>query len=54
MPHHARHVASALGLSRELAKQAEAMLPKLYAAFIAKDMSLLEINPLVVTKERRS
>jgi succinyl-CoA synthetase beta subunit len=50
MPHHARHVASALGLSRELAKQAEAVLPKLYAAFVAKDMSLLEINPLVVTK----
>ncbi len=26
------------------------MLPKLYAAFLAKDMSMLEINPLVVTK----
>ena len=26
------------------------MLPKLYQAFLAKDMSLLEINPLVVTK----
>jgi succinyl-CoA synthetase beta subunit len=25
------------------------VLPKLYAAFLAKDMSLLEINPLVVT-----
>jgi succinyl-CoA synthetase beta subunit len=50
MPHHARHVADALGWSRELAKQAESMLPKLYAAFVAKDMSLLEINPLVVTK----
>jgi succinyl-CoA synthetase beta subunit len=50
MPHHARHVANALGLSRELAKQAELVLPKLYAAFVAKDMSLLEINPLVVTK----
>src|SRR6201998_2652003 len=50
MPHHARHVADAFGLSRELAKQAESVLPKLYAAFVAKDMSLLEINPLVVTK----
>ena len=38
------------GLTGELAKQAESMLPKLYAAFVAKDMSLLEINPLVVTK----
>ncbi|HXW40714.1 MAG TPA: ADP-forming succinate--CoA ligase subunit beta [Xanthobacteraceae bacterium] len=50
MPHHARHLASALGFNRDLAKQAEALLPKLYQAFLAKDMNLLEINPLVVTK----
>jgi succinyl-CoA synthetase beta subunit len=50
MPHHARHVAQVLGFNRELTKQAEDMLPKLYRAFLAKDMSLLEINPLVVTK----
>src|SRR4029077_12415417 len=50
MPHHARYVAHVLGFNRELTKQAEAMLPKLYQAFLAKDMSLLEINPLVVTK----
>ena len=50
MPHHARYVAQVLGFSRELTKQAEDMLPKLYHAFLAKDMSLLEINPLVVTK----
>jgi succinyl-CoA synthetase beta subunit len=50
MPHHARYVAQVLGFSRELTKQAEDMLPKLYAAFLSKDMSLLEINPLVVTK----
>src|ERR1700755_1702924 len=50
MPHHAHAVAHALGFSREVAKQAESVLPKLYQAFLAKDMSLLEINPLVVTK----
>ena len=50
MPHHARRVARALRLPRETGKQAEAMLPKLYEAFLAKDMSLLEVNPLVVTK----
>jgi len=50
MPHHARHVSSALGFSKDVAKQAESVLPKLYQAFVAKDMSLLEINPLVVTK----
>jgi succinyl-CoA synthetase beta subunit len=50
MPHHGRRVAQALRLNGELAKQAEGLLAKLYAAFTAKDMSLLEINPLVVTK----
>jgi succinyl-CoA synthetase beta subunit len=50
MPHHGRRVAQALGLTGDLAKQAVALLPKLYEAFVAKDMSLLEINPLVVTK----
>jgi succinyl-CoA synthetase beta subunit len=50
MPHHARRVAQALGLTGTLGKQVDALLSKLYAAFVAKDMSLLEINPLVVTK----
>jgi succinyl-CoA synthetase beta subunit len=50
MPHHGRRAAQALQLTGELAKQAEGLLAKLYAAFVAKDMGLLEINPLVVTK----
>src|SRR5262249_34311392 len=50
MPHHGRRTAQVLGLSGDLAKQAGAVLAKLYEAFLAKDMSLLEINPLVVTK----
>jgi len=50
MPHHGRRLAQALALHGDLAKQAEQLLTKLYAAFTAKDMSLLEINPLVVTK----
>jgi succinyl-CoA synthetase beta subunit len=50
MPHHGRTVAQALGLTGDLAKQAAALVGKLYAAFVDKDMSLLEINPLVVTK----
>jgi succinyl-CoA synthetase beta subunit len=49
MPYHGRRAAKALNLAGGLARQAEALLGKLYAAFIAKDMSLLEINPLVVT-----
>src|SRR6201992_48456 len=50
MAHHAHAVAHALGLNRELTKQAESLLPKLFQAFVAKDMSMLEINPLVVHK----
>jgi succinyl-CoA synthetase beta subunit len=53
MPHHGRRVAQALRLTGDLAKQAEGLLAKLYAAFAAKDMSLLEVNPLVVTKSRQ-
>jgi succinyl-CoA synthetase beta subunit len=50
MPYHGRRVADALGLKGDLAKQAESLVTKLYGAVVAKDMSLLEINPLVVTK----
>jgi succinyl-CoA synthetase beta subunit len=50
MPHHGRLLAEVLGLSGDLARQAAAVLGQLYVAFLAKDMSLMEINPLVVTK----
>jgi succinyl-CoA synthetase beta subunit len=53
MPHHGRRAAKALKLAGDLAKQAESLLAKLYAAFTDKDMSLLEINPLVVTKDNK-
>ena len=51
MSHHGRTVAKALGLSGDLAKQAEKLVTQLYNAFIAKDMAMLEINPLVVTRQ---
>jgi succinyl-CoA synthetase beta subunit len=53
MPHHGRRVAQALALQGGPAKQAENLVSKLYAAFTAKDMSLLEINPLVLTRSGR-
>src|SRR5947209_617153 len=53
LPHHGRALARAFGLSGDLAKQAADLLARLYAAFIEKDMALLEINPLVVTRERK-
>jgi succinyl-CoA synthetase beta subunit len=51
MPHHGRTVAGALGLSGDLAKQAARLIEQLYAAFVAKDMAMLEINPLIVTRQ---
>ncbi len=48
-PHHGRALAQALALKGDLAKQAAKLLGQLYAAFVAKDMSMLEINPLIVT-----
>src|SRR5579883_1380113 len=51
MPHHGRLAAAALELDGDLAKQAGKLIAQLYAAFLAKDMALLEINPLIVTGE---
>ena len=50
MPHHGLTVAKALGLSGAAAKQAVQLVTNLYEAFVAKDMAMLEINPLIVTK----
>src|ERR687893_2848336 len=43
MPHHGRAVAKALGLTGPLTKEAEDVVAKLYRAFIAKDMEMLEV-----------
>jgi succinyl-CoA synthetase beta subunit len=51
MPHHGRTVAKALGLTGPLAKEAEDVTTKLFQAFVARDMSMLEINPLIVTED---
>ncbi|PZQ13061.1 MAG: ADP-forming succinate--CoA ligase subunit beta [Ancylobacter novellus] len=51
MPHHGRSIAKALNLSGDLAKQAAKLVDQLYAAFVGLDMSMLEINPLIVTKD---
>jgi succinyl-CoA synthetase beta subunit len=48
-PHHGRALAEALGLEGDLAKQGAKLLSQLYAAFTAKDMSMLEVNPLIIT-----
>ena len=47
--HHGRQIAFALGLEGEQVDQANTLIANLHQAFVEKDMSLLEINPLVVT-----
>lgn len=51
MPHHGRRVAAALHLSGPAHKQCVALVATLYEAFVAKDMALLEINPLILMKD---
>ncbi len=52
-PHLARELCFSLGLSADEMKQASKLMTGLYNAFIAKDASLAEINPLVTTKDGR-
>jgi succinyl-CoA synthetase beta subunit len=52
-PHHVRSVSRALGLDADLQKQMSSLLTLLYKAFTEKDMSLLEVNPLVITKDKK-
>src|SRR5262245_19131715 len=50
-PHHVRRISKALGLDGDLQKQMSPLLTDLHRAFTMRDMSLLEVNPLVVTKD---
>jgi succinyl-CoA synthetase beta subunit len=51
MPHHGRALAFALGLEGEFNKQGQKLARQLYDAFMALDCAMLEINPLVATKD---
>jgi len=53
MPHHGRTLAKALDLKGDLAKQGGKLGKTLYEGFLAKDMAMLEINPLIVTEDQR-
>jgi succinyl-CoA synthetase beta subunit len=52
-PYVGLEIATSLGLRGDQAKQCGTLIRTLYDAFLAKDMSMLEINPLVVTKDGR-
>ncbi|MGD9968585.1 MAG: ADP-forming succinate--CoA ligase subunit beta [Hyphomonadaceae bacterium] len=46
-------IAAAFGISGDLATQCDSLIRKLYEAFTKSDMSLLEINPLIVTEDNK-
>ncbi len=50
-PHHGRRMAKALALDAGQQKQLAKLIAGLFKAFADSDMSLLEINPLVVTAD---
>jgi succinyl-CoA synthetase beta subunit len=52
-PYLAREMAFELGLGGDQMRAATGLMTSLYRAFIEKDASLAEINPLVVTKDGR-
>jgi succinyl-CoA synthetase beta subunit len=50
MPFHGRRIAFALGLTGKQINQCVKLVGDLYNLVLAKDMSMLEINPLITTK----
>jgi succinyl-CoA synthetase beta subunit len=53
VPYEGRALAFALGLDGDLLRPAVALMSGLYNFFIENDASLAEINPLVVTRDKR-
>jgi succinyl-CoA synthetase beta subunit len=53
MPYQCRELAFGLGLKAEAFQDFCKLLPALYHLFVDSDLSLLEINPLIVTKDNR-
>jgi succinyl-CoA synthetase beta subunit len=52
-PFQARNLAFGLGLSGDQLKAGVGLIQSLYACYLAKDCTLAEINPLVVTRDGR-
>jgi succinyl-CoA synthetase beta subunit len=50
---HGRRLAFDAGIPEDLVRPAGAMLAKLYEAFVLEDAMLVEVNPLIVTPERK-
>ncbi len=52
-PFHGRRLAFEAGVDADVVRSVGAMLATLYAAFEGEDATLVEINPLIVTPDRR-
>ncbi len=52
-PYHAREVAFRLNVEPELVKQFGTIIPRLYRLFFDYDCSLVEINPLIITRDKK-
>lgn len=50
-PYQCRQIAFSLGLSGSLVKELSAAMNGLYQLFVDKDLSLIEINPLIITTQ---
>ena len=51
-PEDGKQLASGSGIDADVADQVVAMMSKLYDAFVALDAMLVEVNPLIVTRDR--
>src|SRR5204863_7482055 len=49
---HARRLAFEAGIAGDVVRPVGSMLAKLYETFVAEDATLVEINPLLITKQR--
>jgi succinyl-CoA synthetase beta subunit len=49
---HGRRLAYEAGVDADVVRPVGAMLAKLYAAFVAEEATLVEVNPLIITPER--
>jgi len=50
---HARRLAFAAGVDADVIRPLGALLHRLYEAFVAEDAMLVEVNPLIVTRDRQ-
>src|SRR3712207_4110846 len=50
---HGRRLAFEAGVAADVVRPVGALLAKLYDAFVSEDAMLVEVNPLIVTKDRK-